>query len=311
MKTLALLVTLALHSTGLWSHTPEPTRDRLTAIATTDQPLAALQAPAPATGDFHPVSVGPLPIRTATEPFDAGAKSALALDTATGAVLYSKDPTARLPIASVTKLVTTLVIISRHQPTDRVTLAKLPDYQPYDERLGLAQGETYTVGDLLKATLINSANDAADALALYDAGTTAKFATHMNAKMAEWGIADTHFTNPTGLFDNDNYATADALAKIARLALTNSFVRDTIAQPNATITSTTGRVIPLETTNKLLATGQFYGIKTGYTPAAGECFVGLTRIDGHEVLTVVLGAGDRFGATQSLTNWISRNYQWL
>jgi serine-type D-Ala-D-Ala carboxypeptidase (penicillin-binding protein 5/6) len=204
-----------------------------------------------------------------------------------------------------------LVILSRHTPDERITLPALPAYKPEDERIGLFAGESYTVGDLVQAALINSANDAADALALYDAGAIPKFAARMNAKMTEWGITSARFSNPTGLFDNDNNASTEALGKIAGLALTNAFLRQTILKPEAAITSATGRVINLVSTNKLLATGQFYGIKTGYTPAAGECFVGLTRINGHEVITVVLGAGDRFGATQSLANWISRNYQWL
>jgi D-alanyl-D-alanine carboxypeptidase (penicillin-binding protein 5/6) len=177
--------------------------------------------------------------------------------------------------------------------------------------VGLQPGETYTVGDLVRAALINSGDDAADALALMDAGSEAKFVSDMNAKMSAWGIAGIHFSNPSGLKDQDNYATAAAVAKIAELALSSSFIRQTVSQQEATITSTSGRTINLSTTDNLLATGQFYGIKTGYTPAAGECFVGLTRIDGHEVVTVVLGAGDRFGATQTLTNWISRNWQWL
>jgi D-alanyl-D-alanine carboxypeptidase len=139
----------------------------------------------------------------------------------------------------------------------------------------------------------------------------AKFTARMNAKMAQWGISDTHFASASGLQDTNNYASAAALSKIAGLALANPNIRDIVKLTNATISSSAGRVFNLTSTNELLAGGEFYGIKTGYTPAAGECFVGLTRINGHEVVTVVLGAGDRFGATQTLANWISRNWQWL
>jgi D-alanyl-D-alanine carboxypeptidase (penicillin-binding protein 5/6) len=307
MKTLALLITLVLHTTGLWSHLSSTAKARLTSTATTGRPAATVPAP----GLARPAAIGPLPVRVAADTIDISAASALAFDTASGTVLYAKNSTDRHPIASVTKMVTALVILSRHAPTDTVTIPALPTYQPADERIGLTPGEVYTVGDLTQATLINSANDAADALALWDAGTQAKFATQMNAKMAEWGIAGTRFSNPTGLIDDGNYATADALGKIAGLLLTSPYVRQTILRTDATITSQAGRAIPLTTTNKLLATGQFYGIKTGYTPAAGECFVGLTRVDGHEVITVVLGAGDRFGATQELVNWIGSHWQWL
>lgn len=320
MKTLALLTILALNTTQLWPHLPENTRTNLTRQASSLKNAPA--GIAPATTPFAPAGqnpqtplapspIGPLPIRMSTEAANINAPSALALDLATGTVLYSKNAAAKRPIASVTKLITALVILSRHKPEELATLPALPPYGPYDERLGLAAGETYRIGDLVQAALIKSGNDAADALALYDAGTMPRFAAQMNTKMSQWGISDTRFNNPTGLIDDGNYSTAEALGKIAGLALTNPFIRQTIAKSEGTITSTGGHTISFTSTNKLLATGQFYGIKTGYTPAAGECFVGLTRVNGHEVVTVILGSTDRFGATQDLTNWISRNYQWL
>jgi len=129
--------------------------------------------------------------------------------------------------------------------------------------------------------------------------------------MQQWGITGVHFSNPSGLQDANNFATATALAKIAQLALISPFIRTAVAQSQTNITSQSGRTLTLPSTNDLLASGQFYGIKTGYTPAAGECFVGLARIDGHEVITVVLDAGDRFAATTTITNWIGHNWQWL
>lgn len=305
MKTLALLITLVLHTTGLWSHLPSQTKASLTAagVSTTR-----------ATQSFaivDPTPIGPMPVQTGTEPLTVNAAGIMAIDAATGTPLFTQNSGKRLPIASVTKMVTTLVILSRHSVNDTVTIPKLPTYQTADETIGLIPGEKYKLGDLVRAALIPSANDAADALALYDSGTTAKFAAHMNAKMAEWGIADTRFSNPSGLQDTGNYASAAALAKIATLAIANPFIRQTVNQTETIFTSASGRTFDLKTTDQLLATGQFYGIKTGYTPAAGECFVGLTRIQGHEVITVVLGADDRFGSTQSLVNWIGRNWQWL
>jgi len=305
MKTLALIIMLTLHTTGLWQHLPAHARQQLVADATATPTISVLSA----------TTIGTLsdalPVQTGAEAANITATGAYAVDTATGTVLYAKNATAHRPVASITKLVTALVILSRHQPTDIVTIPKLPTYQPEDELIGLVPGETYQVGQLLRALLIQSANDAADAFAGWDAGSTAKFAAEMNAKMTSWGIADAHFTNPSGLQDAGNYTSAEALSKIAGLALANPLIRQTVGQSEATITSTTGRLIPVTTTNDLLASGKFYGIKTGYTLAAGECFVGLTRIQGHEVITVVLGADDRFAATQALTNWISRNYQWL
>lgn len=306
MKTLALVFTLLLHATGLWSRLPASSRAHLTAA---DNQLPGVIKTADISS--RPVPPEPLPLQTASEPLSLGAASAIAVDAATGTILYAQNPGAGRPIASITKLVTSLVILSDHKPTDLATVPKLPAYDPADELVGLQPGETYRAGDLVTAALVQSGDDAADALALWDAGTSTKFAAKMNSKMTEWGITGTHFSSPSGLQDQNNYATAAAVAKIAQLALQSPFIRQAVALQSTTITSTAGRTLSIQTINQLLATGQFYGIKTGYTPAAGECFVGLTRIGGHEVVTVVLGADDRFAESQKLANWISRNWEWL
>jgi D-alanyl-D-alanine carboxypeptidase (penicillin-binding protein 5/6) len=316
MKMLALVTTLALHFTGLWSHMPAHTRTSLTTAAVGSSALSAsnpaASAASAATSTTTAAPFPAWPIRTTTDqPPRIPAASAFAVDTASGTVLYAQNAGARRPLASITKLVTIMVILSRHNPTEPVKIPTLPTYSSDDELLGLIPGETYTVRDLVQAALINSANDAADALARWDAGTTAKFAAEMNTKVADWGITGTHFSNPTGLQDTGNYTSAQSLAKIAQLALVSPLIRQTVSESSGVITSTSGRALNLSTTNDLLASGQFYGIKTGYTLAAGECFVGLTRIQDHDVITVVLGAGDRFGATEQLRTWIDQNYQWL
>jgi D-alanyl-D-alanine carboxypeptidase (penicillin-binding protein 5/6) len=304
LKSLALIVTLMLHATGLWNHVPSSTRSTLTAATSSSGHTASLPV-------GHDLSANPLAFRVGNQPLHLDAAGAFAIDATTGTVLYSQDPTKHLPIASVTKMITAVVIMSRHSPDETVTIPKLPTYDTAAETIGLIPGENYRLGDLVEAALIPSGNDVADALAIFDAGTITKFAARMNAKMAEWGITDTRFSNPSGLQDSDNYAAAEALAKVAQLALINPFLRDTVSKSQVSFTSATDRTFNLTTTNQLLATGKFYGIKTGYTPAAGECFVGLTRINGHEVITVVLGANDRFGTTQTLANWIERNWEWL
>ncbi len=301
IQILALLLILVFQVSGSFSQLP----------ASWQAHLGSAGAGTPQASAASPATIAPLPVRNDSQPLNLDAASALAVDTATGTVLYAQNPDAKRPIASLTKLVTALVIISRHPLDQKVTIPQLPNYDPADETIGLHQGEVYTERDLLTALLVNSEDDAADALAIADSGSQQAFAAEMNAKMSEWGITDTHFSNPSGLIDQNNYATATALVKIAQLALTNPFIRTTVDEQSATITSQADRVLPLTTTDDLLASGQFYGIKTGYTEGAGECFVGLTRINGHGVITVVLGANDRFGATEQLVNWIGTNWQWL
>jgi serine-type D-Ala-D-Ala carboxypeptidase (penicillin-binding protein 5/6) len=306
MKTLILTLILGLQVSGLWNHLPDTARHRLSSAAT--NPAAV-----PKNSTAVPAFIRPtgLPVRTGNQALDLPATSVLATDVTTGVILHTQNSTAKRPIASLTKMATALVILSRHSPDETITIPELPTYGPDDERLGLMPGETYRLEDLLRALMIQSANDAADALAIVDAGSISAFTTRMNAKMTEWGVPDTHFAGPSGLTDKNNYATAESLAKIGRLVLTNPFLKQTVSQTNATMMSGGGRIITMQTTNKLLYVSNFYGIKTGYTLAAGECFVGLTRINGHEVITVVMDADDRFGNTQTLTNWITRNWTWL
>jgi D-alanyl-D-alanine carboxypeptidase len=191
-----------------------------------------------------------------------------------------------------------------------VVVPPLPHYQPEDETVGLQPGESYTVHDLLAALLINSANDAADALATLDSGSNEAFSAQMNSLMGEWGIRNIHFSNPSGLQDKDNQASAQAVAQIALLALHNQGITKLVNKQTSNITSVGGRITPLKSTNQLLQNGRFTGIKTGYTVAAGECFVGMTAIQGHQIITVILGSLDRFGETQTLVDWINRTYSW-
>ena len=308
MKTLALLIILVLHGTGIWGRVGESTRTQIASRASGIAAGATIYA-GPTASNSGPVQ--PLPIRMTTDTLTLGAASAIAIDKDTATVLYSKNADARLPIASVTKLITALVILSRHSPTEKITIPALPTYPKEAETIGLVPGETFTLSDILEAALVPSANDAADALAIYDAGSVTKFAAQMNTKMSQWGISDARFVSASGLQDDGNYASAAALAKIANLAIANPALAKIVKYTTVTISSSTGRTYNLSSTNELLASGRFYGIKTGYTLAAGECFVGLTRVNGHEVITVVLDADSRFGATTTLTNWIGRSWQWL
>lgn len=257
----------------------------------------------------------PLPIPTHTAAWTTtrlfpATTTAYAVDSATMTPLYAQNETTPRPIASLTKMMTLLIVLSDHKPSDSVTVAKLPTYDPADVTLGLVQGQVFSVNDLAKAALIDSDNDAADALAIYDAGSETAFIKKMNAKLAEWGIPEAHFNSATGLTDENNLVSAVALTKIAKLALTNPVIAGLISEPTATISDKAGKRYNLRTTNDLLATGQFYGIKTGYTDAAGQCFVGLAHVNGHAIITVVLGSNDRFGNTMQLFNWIQGAWQW-
>lgn len=306
MKTLSLSLILILQTTGLWSHVSETTR--LNLISRASDVTASTSV---AHGPLPTFRAKTLPVQLANNPLTISAKSALAIDVESATILYAKNTSEKRPIASVTKLASILVILSRHEPDTMVTVPQLPDYPSDAATLGLTPGDKLRLGDLVKASLIPSANDAADTLAIMDSGSVAKFTDRMNDAMKEWGIKDAHFASASGLEDDNNYASASALSKIALLALKNPTMKREMSQQSGTITSAQNRTYTFETTNKLLSSGNFYGMKTGYTLAAGQCFVGLTRIDEHEIVTVVLGSEDRFGATSQLVSWINRTWQWL
>jgi D-alanyl-D-alanine carboxypeptidase (penicillin-binding protein 5/6) len=251
-----------------------------------------------------------IPVKTGQTTPQLSAAGAYAVDLASGVPLYAFHADTQRPIASVTKLATALVIAQQYNPTDIITVPRLPTYQSADSIVGLKAGERLSVHDLLAALLINSGDDAADTLGIATSGSTAAFATHMNHLMSTWGIAGAHFSNPSGLVDSGNGASAQAVAQIAALALHNPTIKQLVDTPALTIHDTAGQAFQLATTDELLQSGQFQGIKTGYTPAAGDCFVGLTTIQGHAVITVVLDSGDRFGDSQRLADWIDQTYRW-
>lgn len=238
------------------------------------------------------------------------ATGAMIIDAASGTTLYSRNPDKAVPVASVTKVATALVLLKHYQPSDIITVPALPAYGPEDEIIGLKAGQKLTAEAFLEAILIQSANDAADAAAIATSGSTEKFVAEMNQLAETWGIEDVRFSNPTGLTDVGNSASPAAMAKLSQLLLRNELARQIIKEDFAVISTTDGATYSLEATNKLLTSGGFYGIKTGYTVAAGQCFVGVTDIAGHQVITVVFGSNDRFGDTVKLRNWISKSYTW-
>jgi serine-type D-Ala-D-Ala carboxypeptidase (penicillin-binding protein 5/6) len=210
-------------------------------------------------------------------------------DARTGEVLAASNPNEHLPIASITKLMTVLVTLDHHKLTDVVTVD--PRAAAVGEStVNLRGGERLTVGDLLKAALIQSANDAADALALSIAPDYGAFAALMNAKAFEIGLHDSHFVRPDGLDLPDEYSSAADATRLGRLAMRTRFVRETVRRQTDTIAG--GRV--LHTWDDLLS--QFprtIGVKTGHTGTAGWCQVAAARARGVTIYATLLGAPTR------------------
>jgi serine-type D-Ala-D-Ala carboxypeptidase (penicillin-binding protein 5/6) len=220
-------------------------------------------------------------------------------DASTGEVLASSNAHAEVPIASITKLMTVLLALQHHRLTDVVTVD--PRAAAVGESTAdLEAGERLTVSDLVEAALIQSANDAADALALSVSSSFPAFAVLMNDEAARLGLRDTHYVRPDGLDAPGEHSSAADVTRLARLLMQNPFVRRTVAQETATIAG--GQV--LHTWDDLLGrVPGVFGVKTGHTDAAGWCQVAAVRGPGGTIIyATILGEPSRSVRNADLTS---------
>ena len=228
---------------------------------------------------------------------------------ATGEVVAQKRAWARVPIASLTKLMTVIVALDHAKWNDVVRVQRAAA-EVGESTINLHAGERITVGDLVKGALIQSANDAADALADYVGhGNEATFVQMMNAKAAQLGLSRTHFARPDGLDARDHYSTALDVTRLAETAMRDPRIRAVVRERTASISG--GR--RLRTWNDLLGVfGGLYGVKTGHTSAAGWCQVAAVRRNGVTLYTTVLGSptrSQRNGDLAGLLRWAISRYR--
>jgi serine-type D-Ala-D-Ala carboxypeptidase (penicillin-binding protein 5/6) len=242
------------------------------------------------------------------------ARAFLVVDAKTGDVLAQRNANVRVPIASITKLMTVLITLEHARLNDVVTVQH-DAAEVGESTINLRAGERITVRELLAGALIQSANDAADALADYVGhGNDRTFVAMMNAKAKELGLVGTHFVRPDGLDAPGHVSSARDVALLARVAMHSPVVREIVAQRSAPIEDGTFTV---RTWNDLL--GVFpgmIGVKTGHTSAAGWCEVAAVRRSGYTIYAVVLGVptrGQRNDDLQRLLAWGVAQYRpvWL
>lgn len=262
------------------------------------QPTESL--PAVDVGQYVPV------IQSEAEPTLAvGAKAALVEDANTRAQLYAKNADQSLPIASLTKLMTTYIITRDKSPDDIVVIPdEVKTVQGGENAtISLQAGDRVKMRDLLQAALIPSANDAAVALAVWHSGSVENFVTEMNRTAQQLKLDSSKFTNPTGLDPNGSQASAKDLALLTHFALASPLIEQYVSRASGGFRSETGRPYAFVSTNQLLSQKGVKGVKTGYTLSAGQCLITLTEIDGRRVITVVLASPDRFSESRSMINW--------
>ena len=258
-----------------------------------------------------------LPAASAAGP-EVAAKSAVLMDAATGTILYEHNPHQQLHPASVTKVMTMLLIMealdSGHIRWDDAVTASEAAAAKGGSQIYLKAGETMSVTDMLKSIAVSSANDCACAMAEHIAGSEAAFVERMNARASQLGMNDTHFVNCTGLDDDPeakaHLTSAHDIAIMSRQLLTHHpKIKDFTTIWMDTVRDGT---FGLSNTNKLV---RFYpgctGLKTGFTAAAGYCLSASAQRDGTELIAVVMGcetSKDRFVAAKQLLDYGFANY---
>lgn len=246
------------------------------------------------------------------KPLEVGAKAALVLDPSSQKILFEKNSQQKLPMASLTKMMTALVIMNHHRLDETVTIPAIPSENVTgSQAVGVRPGEKFKLSEALRIMLIYSANDMATALAVWDAGSTEKFATKMNNEAAWWKLNQSHFVNPTGLDADGHVTSATDLARLARILLASPTFAEIVKTNSYQATSLDGKVYNLISTNQLLRSrNDVFGIKTGFDSSAGECLITLARRDGNSIITVVLNSPDRFAESQSMIEWAFANHTW-
>ncbi|MBX5470570.1 MAG: D-alanyl-D-alanine carboxypeptidase [Thermoleophilaceae bacterium] len=215
-------------------------------------------------------------------------RAAILVDARTGETLLAQRPDAELAIASATKLMTARLALERTRPGEVLTAPEY-DAAPAESQIGLRRGERMTVRDLMRALLLESANDAAETLAVGVSGSVGAFVREMNAEAARLGLGHTHYTNPIGLDRGDNRSSAADLARLARLLMREPAFARIVDRRQARLTS---GAYPRVVRNRNLLVWRYPfvdGVKTGHTRKAGYVLVGSASGGGARVISVVLG----------------------
>ncbi len=221
------------------------------------------------------------------------AQSAVLIEASTGRIIYSQNANKQLPMASTTKIMTALVALEK-MPLDTVIKISADAVGIEGSSIYLYEGERLTLEELLYALMLESANDAAVAIAIAVAGSVDEFAALMNQKAEALGLKSTHFANPHGLDADDHYTTSYELAIITAAALENDVFREIVSTKKKTIPMRNGEgTRVLVNHNKLLRSYDgAIGVKTGFTKKSGRCLVSAAERDGLRLIAVTIGAPD-------------------
>jgi serine-type D-Ala-D-Ala carboxypeptidase (penicillin-binding protein 5/6) len=242
-----------------------------------------------------------LPVAAEAAPPPVDADAFYVQNAGTGEVLAAQDERDRLPMASITKLMTAVVALE-HASLDDVATVSRSTASIGESTINLRPGERVTLRDLITAALVQSANDAANAIAAHvGRGSVARFVAMMNARARQLGLTDTHFVNPDGLDAPGHVSSARDVTKLARVAMNKPFIRRTVR-----LVDTTAAGRRLHTWNDLLSSvPRVIGVKTGHTNGAGWSQVAAARSGGVTIYATLLGGETREGRNVDLARLLS------
>lgn len=234
-----------------------------------------------------------VPRAYATDTLNLDASSAILIDNYSGKVLYEKNPDEKLPMASMTKIMSMLLIMEQIDNgnlkyDDKVMISKNASGMG-GSQVFLQEGEEYTVENLLKCISVSSANDAVVAMAEKIGGSVDNFVLQMNEKASSLKLTNTHFANPHGLDSENHYSSARDMAKMAQELLKHKDILRFTSIYEDYLTKPDGSQVWLVNTNRLV---RFYdgvdGLKTGYTTEAGYCLTATARKNDLRLISVVM-----------------------
>ena len=210
------------------------------------------------------------------------------IEDSTGLVISERNADSLAYMASITKMMTCLLALEHGNLTDTIRITE-DVYVAKDSRVRL--GDEYVMRDLIDEMMLVSDNDAAYALAKHIGGDTLKFCEMMNDKAISLGMGHTHFANPNGMPNNENYSTACDLIKLSRYCMQDSLFAQIVGTKEKDIPLIDGRHMPCRNTNALLTTYEgCVGIKTGFTRQAGNCLASVATRDGITLYLILLNS---------------------
>lgn len=236
------------------------------------------------------------------------AKSFLGYDLSQDRILAEKNPASPMPVASLTKLLTALIVYEKSNLSEKFVVQQTgPKVKP---SLGLSSGDEVTVMDLFKSMLIGSCNDAAAVLADYiERSTNANFADLMNKKAESLQMTDSFFTNPMGFDYDNNHSSARDLLKLVKVIEKLSIFESISRSQSYEFTSLNGKKFTTQATNKLLGKyDDIQAIKTGFTETAQGSMITKIPLNGHQIILIILGSPDREDDTLRLKRAIESSY---